>query len=111
MLMLSISVDPEHDSPPALKEYAEAFHTKPGWLFLTGNPEDIKKLRWSMGIRDLDPAIDADFTQHGNLLTFGNDRTGRWMSVPALIKPKQILASVLLQTHDWGVQARLAQSR
>ena len=108
--MLSISVDPEHDSPPALKEYAEAHHTKPGWLFLTGDPEDIKKLRWSMGIRDLDPTIDADFTQHGNLLTYGNERTGRWMSIPAVIKPKQIVASVLVQTHDWSMRPTSGQS-
>jgi protein SCO1/2 len=110
MLMLSISLDPENDSPSVLKQYAAEHRTKPGWLFLTGDPEDLKKLRWSMGVRDLDPAIDADFTQHGNLLTFGNDRTGRWMSVPALVQPKQIVASVLVQTHEWGQARRRATS-
>ena len=109
--MLSISLDPENDSPSAMKQYAEAYRTKPGWLFLTGDPDDIKKLRWSMGVRDLDPAIDADFTQHGNLVTYGNDRTGRWMSITALIEPRQILSAVLRVTHDWDMQASSVRSR
>src|SRR6185437_4358658 len=32
----SITVDPKHDTPERLKEYAEKFHTGPGWYFLTG---------------------------------------------------------------------------
>src|SRR5690242_10787973 len=32
----SISIDPERDTPKALKAYAQRFHVKPGWLFLTG---------------------------------------------------------------------------
>lgn len=32
----SITIDPEHDTPAVLKEYAEKYHTGPGWLFLTG---------------------------------------------------------------------------
>src|SRR6185295_19364343 len=36
----SISIDPENDTPDKLKKYAEAFGAGPGWLFLTGIPED-----------------------------------------------------------------------
>ena len=32
----SITIDPEHDTPAVLKEYAEKYHAGPGWLFLTG---------------------------------------------------------------------------
>ena len=37
----SISVDPENDTPDKMKKYAETFGAGPGWLFLTGIPEDI----------------------------------------------------------------------
>src|ERR1051326_2498626 len=37
----SISIDPTHDTPEVLKEYADKFHVGPGWLFLTGNLNDI----------------------------------------------------------------------
>ena len=32
----SISIDPDHDTPKVLKEYADKFHAGPGWRFLTG---------------------------------------------------------------------------
>lgn len=39
--MVSISIDPEHDTPEKLREYAQRFHASPGWTFLTGDREDI----------------------------------------------------------------------
>src|SRR5918992_4025838 len=39
---VSITVDPEHDTPEVLKHYAEAFDADPaGWAFLTGPPAVI----------------------------------------------------------------------
>lgn len=36
--LVSISVDPDHDTPPRLREYAKKYHTDPRrWNFLTGN--------------------------------------------------------------------------
>ena len=37
----SITIDPEHDTPAVLKEYAEKFDAGPGWMFLTGKQDDI----------------------------------------------------------------------
>src|SRR5918999_5633656 len=40
---VSITVDPERDTPEALKDYAEAFDADPaGWAFLTGPPAVIR---------------------------------------------------------------------
>jgi len=39
--MVSISIDPEHDTPEELRKYAETFHAGPQWHFLTGNLDDI----------------------------------------------------------------------
>ena len=40
---VSISVEPEIDTPVVLKAYAEKFGADPaGWSFLTGNPEEIQ---------------------------------------------------------------------
>jgi protein SCO1 len=84
LTFLSITLDPEHDGPAELRRYAASYDAKPGWLFLTGRRGDIARLRWDLGVRDLDPKVDQDRTQHGTLLTFGNDRTGRWAALPAL---------------------------
>src|SRR5262249_39406059 len=32
----SISIDPQHDTPEVLADYAKRFRAGPGWLFLTG---------------------------------------------------------------------------
>ncbi|HKD26260.1 MAG TPA: SCO family protein, partial [Xanthobacteraceae bacterium] len=34
IFMLSMSVDPERDTPQRLKEYSDAFQTGPGWTFV-----------------------------------------------------------------------------
>lgn len=39
--MVSITIDPEQDTPERLKEYAGRFKAGSGWQFLTGSIEDI----------------------------------------------------------------------
>ena len=39
--LVSFTVDPQHDTPPVLAEYAQHFGAKPGvWFFLTGPVDD-----------------------------------------------------------------------
>jgi protein SCO1/2 len=37
--LVSISVDPEHDTPARLREYAKSFGARGGWRFVTGSAE------------------------------------------------------------------------
>ena len=39
--MISITIEPEQDTPERLKEYAGRFKAGSGWQFLTGSIEDI----------------------------------------------------------------------
>ncbi|MCA1592404.1 MAG: SCO family protein [Acidobacteria bacterium] len=39
--LISISIDPEQDTPERLQEYARKFKAKGRWLFLTGKLDDI----------------------------------------------------------------------
>ena len=41
--LVSITIDPEKDTPPVLKAYARRFRGRPGWDLLTGTREDIRK--------------------------------------------------------------------
>lgn len=42
VILLSVSVDPEHDRPAQLLQYAQKQGVeRPGWLFLTGSPAKI----------------------------------------------------------------------
>lgn len=92
---VSITLDPEHDTPQDLLEYAEAHGVHPegdmpDWYFCTGTRDDIEAVRRSLGLYDLDPVLDADRTQHAALLTFGNDRFNRWSAQPAGLKSSDL---------------------
>jgi protein SCO1/2 len=48
---VSITVDPERDTPEVLKEYAQAFGANlAGWSFLTGAPEAIREVTRRYGV-------------------------------------------------------------
>jgi protein SCO1/2 len=95
VLMLSVTLDPARDTPAVLAHYAELLGVQPGWLFLTGEEEDIQLLRRKFGVTDPDPAIDSDRTRHGGIVVYGNEVTGRWAALPALMRPELIAEAVL----------------
>ena len=48
---VSITIDPETDTPPVLKEYAEAFDADlGGWAFLTGDPAVLQDITKGYGV-------------------------------------------------------------
>ena len=100
VVMLSISIDPLGDTPARLKEYWQSFGAKPGWLFLTGKPGDVDRLRRELGAYDLDPRIDADPAQHAGFITVGNDRKDRWTALPLLMHRPQLVATILRISQD-----------
>jgi protein SCO1 len=71
---ISITVDPEHDTPEVLKRYAETFGANlNGWAFLTGDPAAIQDvvLRYgAFAAKDADGQVDHTF------LTSIVDRSG-----------------------------------
>src|SRR5215472_13822096 len=64
IIFLSITVDPEHDSPDVLKRYAETFGANlAGWKFLTGPPDAIKAIEHRYGVfATQTPSGDVDHT-------------------------------------------------
>jgi protein SCO1/2 len=94
VFMYSITLQPEHDSPGSLKHYAEMHGVKPGWLFLTGAPSDVRSLRYRLGFYDPDPRVDGDKETHTGMVRIGNDLYDRWTMAPSLGGPATILATI-----------------
>jgi protein SCO1/2 len=86
--LVSISVDPEHDTPRALRQYAERFDAGPGWVFLTGTKEAIDDVLRRLGQLTATPAA------HTTLFVLGNVRTGHWLKVHPDAAPADIAAYV-----------------
>lgn len=93
--LVSITVDPQHDTPDALKAYAQKFHIQQGWQFLTGRKSDIDGLRRELGLYYPE---DKQF-EHMNMITIGKEPTGQWLSMRALNKPDVIAYTVLQLTN------------
>ena len=78
IFFLSISIDPKRDTPEVLKAYSQHYQAGPGWMFLTGNMDDITQLRTKLGLlaTDADP---GNLKGHSMSLIIGNQATGQWM--------------------------------
>jgi len=47
---LSITIDPQFDTPAVLSEYAKRWQAGPSWRFLTGTPEQIQEVAGLFGL-------------------------------------------------------------
>jgi len=103
IFMYSITVDPEFDTPEALKEYAEKFQIGPGWLLLRATESDVERLEDRFGL-DLDERSD-DPSDHNISLVMGNERTGQWIKRSPFDNPDS-LAHILGYRLSDGQRAR-----
>jgi protein SCO1/2 len=93
VLLLSITLQPETDTPERLREYAQRYGAGPGLLFLTGKPDDIERLRHALGFAsERDTATTSDPKQHAGILRMGNESRDWWTACPSLASPAQILS-------------------
>ena len=95
VFMVSMTLQPESDTPEVLNDYVESYGIKPGWLFLTGQPKEMDVIRRKLGFFNDDPRLDGDLANHTGMLRLGNERLDRWSMMPALSKPNQIARTVL----------------
>lgn len=86
--LVSVTVDPGRDTPERLHAYAAKWHAKPGWTFLTGEREHVKRVLEAAG------AYTTDFTAHPPMVLVGDGRTGQWVRLNGFPKRAQVLAEV-----------------
>jgi len=89
--IISITVDPEKDTPRVLEAYSRRYGTKPGWYFVTGKLEDIAVLKRHFGV----DFYGRDKTDHTGMLVYGNEATQQWAATPSMANPEQIVRSVM----------------
>ncbi len=94
----SITIDPEHDTPAVLKDYAQKYHAGPGWLFLTGRQLDIDLISKKLGIYS-EPGTSKD--GHDAYLLVGNEATGQWMRNAATDNPRFLARTIADWMTNW----------
>jgi protein SCO1/2 len=86
--LISISLDPAHDTPEKLREWGERFGAGPGWTLLTGAEKDIEKVLKALTVYK--PAKE----EHSPIVLIGNGLTGEWIRAHALSAPDGLLRSL-----------------
>lgn len=94
VFMYSLTLQPAIDKPLDLRRYMDKFGIKPGWTFLTGEPDHVELLRLRLGFYSLDEVADADLKRHTGMLRIGHAGRDRWSMIPALAAPDQIVNSI-----------------
>jgi protein SCO1/2 len=96
--IISISVDPEVDTPAELKAFGKKFHARPGWYFLTGSKENVEFVLKKLG------QFVSDKQDHYNIVIIGNDNTRLWKKAFGLAKSEALIEVVESVLDDKGRQ-------
>jgi protein SCO1 len=94
--LLSVTLDPDRDTPDALRRYMKLYDADPArWTFLTGKPEEVAKVHaaWGMWVR---PAAGGQLDHPSRVFLL--DRRGRVREIYSLdfFKPAWVLDDVRL---------------
>jgi protein SCO1/2 len=112
VFFISISIDPENDTPEVLKAYAAKFNVGPGWTWLTGKQKDVDLLRTRLGLYM--PPINPDKPNeidHDIAVVIGNQATGRWMKASPMENPEVLATQLGSWLHNWKVQPAKANPK
>lgn len=82
---VSLSVDPDRDTPEAMKKFAERQGVDESrWIFLTGDKQNLDTIIRKLG--QYTPDVEA----HTTLMLAGNTKTRHWTRVMPMLQPPDI---------------------
>jgi protein SCO1/2 len=83
--LVSISIDPEHDTPQRLRDYAKKFHAGPQWQHYTGT------LRASLAVQQSFGAYRGDKMSHTPLTLLRAAPGDPWTRIEGFVTPDALL--------------------
>ena len=96
VFLVSITVDPETDTPARLKEYSKKFHAGAGWTFLTGKKENLDWALYKLG-QYVEKKDD-----HTTVFIIGNEPTGLWKKAFGMANTAELIQIVESVVNDKG---------
>jgi protein SCO1/2 len=83
--LVSITIDPENDTPKVMKDYLKKYRAKPGWDFLTGNRTDIDQVMRAFN------AYIPNKMSHYQLTLLRSPADGTWLRINGLMSSSELL--------------------
>jgi protein SCO1/2 len=96
---ISVSVDPEGDTPEKLKSYAAMFHAQPGWTFVTGTRAQLEPIWRAFGV----PMGAKE--DHTATVVIGNDARHDWTYGSGLTSADKLVAVIQSVTENKNPKA------
>lgn len=84
--LVSISIDPENDTPKVLRDYLKRYRAKPGWDFFTGQREDIDKVMRAFN------AYIPNKMSHYPLTLIRDPKSGQWVRLFGMMSSSEFVA-------------------
>ena len=88
LILISVSVDPETDTPARLRDYAKSMSAKPGWYFVTGKKENVEQALHKLGL-----LVDAK-ENHKAVVLIGSEPKGLWKKAFGLANSEDVVKMV-----------------
>ena len=88
LVMLSISIDPQNDTPERLKAWSDNFAAGPGWTLLTGDKPTVDQLL--KDLRVFTPLKE----DHAPIIMIGKESEGNWIRTNGLAAPEKLAAQL-----------------
>lgn len=92
--LVSISIDPENDTPARLAEWKARFKGGSAWTLLTGAQEEIDRLRKALGV------YTADRLSHTPTTVLVDERSGRSTRLNGLVQASDVIAAIDTLTKE-----------
>jgi len=84
--LVSISIDPENDTPKVMKEYLKRYRAKPGWDFLTGSRRDIDAV-----MRAFNAYVPDKMSHYALTLLRPPQQDGRWIRILGIMSSAEFV--------------------
>jgi len=78
-VLISFSIDPEHDSPEIMTKYLKRYRAQPGWYFLTGDRDDIDLVMHAFD------AYVPDKMSHQPVTFIKGTEPNQWLKIDGLV--------------------------
>lgn len=84
--LISITIDPENDTPKIMKDYLKRYNAKPGWDFFTGSRGDIDKVMRAFN------AYIPDKMSHYPLNLIRSPKDGNWVRLFGILSSREFVS-------------------
>jgi protein SCO1 len=92
--LVSISIDPENDTPAKLTEYAKKFEAGPNWDFYTGTVQS------SIAIQKAFNAYRGDKMNHSSVMVMRSEPGKNWVRLDGFVSPAVVIREFDKLKHE-----------